>query len=111
MPLEEWIFVSSDGYVKRVDSGEFDVTRKAVDATKLAQDAALVAVTPFTGENIALESEKGYSICFKQEEIPHQGKTARGAIGMHLSQGDRIRLIDMASSIRASKRGGKGKKR
>ena len=111
MPLEEWIFVSSDGYVKRVDSGEFDVTRKAVDATKLAQDAALVAVTPFTGENIALESEKGYSICFKQEEIPHQGKTARGAIGMHLSQGDRIKLIDMASSIRASKRGGKGKKR
>ena len=111
MPLEEWIFVSSDGYVKRVDSGEFDVTRKAVDATKLAQDAALVAVTPFTGENIALESEKGYSICFKQEEIPHQGKTARGAIGMHLSQGDRIRLIDMASLIRASKRGGKGKKR
>ncbi len=111
MPLEEWIFVSSDGYVKRVDSGEFDVTRKAVDATKLAQDQALVAVTPFTGENIALESEKGYSICFKQEEIPHQGKTARGAIGMHLSQGDRIRLIDMDSSIRASKRGGKGKKR
>ena len=111
MPLEEWIFVSSDGYVKRVDSGEFDVTRKAVDATKLAQDQTLVAVTPFTGENIALESEKGYSICFKQEEIPHQGKTARGAIGMHLSQGDRIRLIDMASSIRASKRGGKGKKR
>jgi DNA gyrase subunit A len=111
MPLEEWIFVSSDGYVKRVDSGEFDVTRKAVDATKLAQDQALVAVTPFTGENIALESEKGYSICFKQEEIPHQGKTARGAIGMHLSQGDRIRLIDMASLIRASKRGGKGKKR
>ncbi|MBQ2509474.1 MAG: DNA topoisomerase 4 subunit A [Erysipelotrichaceae bacterium] len=111
MPLEEWIFVSSDGYVKRVDSGEFDVTRKAVDATKLAQDQTLVAVTPFTGENIALESEKGYSICFKQEEIPHQGKTARGAIGMHLSQGDRIRLIDMASLIRASKRGGKGKKR
>ena len=111
MPLEEWIFVSSDGYVKRVDSGEFDVTRKAVDATKLAQDQTLVAVTPFTGENIALESEKGYSICFKQEEIPHQGKTARGAIGMHLSQGDRIKLIDMASSIRASKRGGKGKKR
>ncbi len=111
MPLEEWIFVSSDGYVKRVDSGEFDVTRKAVDATRLAQDAALVAVTPFTGENIALESEKGYSICFKQEEIPHQGKTARGAIGMHLNTGDHVKQIDMASSIRASKRGGKGKKR
>ncbi|MBO4887111.1 MAG: DNA topoisomerase 4 subunit A [Firmicutes bacterium] len=111
MPLEEWIFVSSDGYVKRVDSGEFDVTRRAVDATKLADGAALVAVAPFTGENIALETEKGYSICFKQEEIPHQGKVARGAIGIHLGTGDRVRLIDMASSIRASKRGGKGKKR
>ncbi|MBQ7058915.1 MAG: DNA topoisomerase 4 subunit A [Firmicutes bacterium] len=111
VPLEEWIFVSSDGYVKRVDSGEFDVTRRAVDATKLSGDAQLIAVTPFTGENIALETEKGYSICFKQEEIPHQGKVARGAIGIHLGTGDRVRMIDMASPIRASKRGGKGKKR
>ena len=110
-PGEEWIFVSTDGYVKKVDAAEFDVTRKAVEASKLSGGAKLVAVVPAGGEDIALETVKGFSICFKQEEIPHQGKTARGAIGIRLGTGDEVSGIDLNSPIRASKRGGKGKKR
>ncbi len=108
---EQWIFVSSDGYVKQVDAGEFDVTRKAIEASKLASGARLTAVLVADGSNLALETAKGFSLCFKQEEVPHQGKTARGAIGIRLGTGDEVVSAETGSAIRASRRGGKGKKR
>ena len=113
LPLDakqELIFVSSDGFVKRVDFKEFDVTRKTVDATKLMDGARIVAIQPFTGESIALYTRKGYHIRFMQEEIPKQGKGARGAIGIRLEADDEVTEVNDGAKLRFTKRGGKGKK-
>ena len=58
-----------------------------------------------------LTSANQYAIRFQQSEIPVQGKTARGAIGMKLEEGDSIAEVSDSGLIRFSKRGGKGKKR
>ncbi len=108
---KEIIFVSSDALVKRVSLAEFDVSRKSVDSTKLLEGAKVVAMIPYTGKTLMLVSEKGYSIRFQQDEIPQQGKGARGAMGMKLEEGDRITEVKEDGLIRLSKRGGKGKKR
>lgn len=106
----ELIFVSSDGYIKRVGIHEFDVTRRTIDSTKLMDSAVVVAVLPYTGEGIALYTQKGYHIRFKQEEIPAQGKVARGARGIKLEGGDKVIKVDDGERLRFTKRGGKGKK-
>ena len=108
---KEVIFVSSDGLVKRVALSEFDVSRKSVDSTKLAEGAKVAAMLPYSGKTLMLISERGYSIRFQQDEIPQQGKGARGAIGMKLEESDRITEVKEDGLIRLSKRGGKGKKR
>ena len=108
---KEVIFVSSDGLVKRVALSEFDVSRKSVDSTKLAEGAKVAAMLPYSGKTLMLISERGYSIRFQQDEIPQQGKGARGAMGMKLEEGDRITEVKEDGLIRLSKRGGKGKKR
>ena len=97
--------------MKRVALSEFDVSRKSVDSTKLAEGAKVAAMLPYSGKTLMLISERGYSIRFQQDEIPQQGKGARGAIGMKLEESDRITEVKEDGLIRLSKRGGKGKKR
>ena len=106
----EWIFLSSDGYVKRVDAKEFDVTRKTIDSTRLSAGAKVVSVTEFSGDTLQVSSKKGYRLRFKQEDIPLQGKTARGAIAMKLEAGDELTESTTESRMHITRRGGKGKK-
>lgn len=122
-----YIFISSDGYIKQTDMVEFDVTRKTVDATKLKDDATVVAVIPaINGGMVVLETEDGFYIRFRQDEIPVQKKNAVGAIGMKLSQGDKVKhmysvggisdqieicgTVSEAARIKAMHRGAKGTK-
>ncbi len=114
LPLEvekELVFVSSDGYVKRVSMAEFDVTRRTIDSTKLSPGSKVVYIAPYQDRSLMLTSANQYAIRFQQSEIPVQGKTARGAIGMKLEEGDSIAEVSDSGLIRFSKRGGKGKKR
>ena len=103
------IFISSDGYVKIVDMTEFDVSRRTIDATKLSPGASLVSVKAYTGDAIALHTKKGFHIRFMQDEIPIQGKVARGARGIQLTD-DEVIKVDDGDRLRFTKRGGKGKK-
>ena len=106
----EWIFLSSDGYIKRVNAQEFDVTRRTIDSTRLSAGAKVVSVTEFSGDTLQVTSAKGYRLRFKQEDIPLQGKTARGAIAMKLDDGDAIIESTTESRMHITRRGGKGKK-
>ncbi len=111
-PEQELVFVSSDGYVKRVSMQEFDVTRRTIDSTKLSPGATVVYVAPYDSKRtLMLTSANRYGIRFQQEEIPVQGKVARGAIGLKLEEGDHIEEVSDNGLIHLSKRGGKGKKR
>ena len=105
---KELIFVSSDGYVKRVSDLEFDTSRKSIDSTKLSDGAAVVSILRFTGETVQLTSAAGYRIRFRQEDIPAQGKAARGATGLRLKGTDKVVEASAESRMRITKRGGSG---
>ena len=91
---------------------EFDVSRRTIDSTKLSPKATVVYVAPYDGKRtLMLTSANRFGIRFQQEEIPVQGKTARGAMGLKLEEGDHIEEVSDNGLIRPSKRGGKGKKR
>lgn len=122
------LFVSTDGLVKRVEASEFDVGKRTTAATKLADGESLIAVAEISEESqLILESENGYYLRFKTEEIPFKKKAALGVRGMRLASGDRVSgvyLFDSAygesvhigeadvpvSRFKPAKRDGKGTK-
>lgn len=107
---KELIFVSSDGYVKRVADTEFDVTRRTIDSTKLTDGATVSDIIRYTGDTVQLTSAAGYRLRFKQGDIPVQGKVARGVTGMKMDKKDKITEVTTESRMHITKRGGKGKK-
>lgn len=125
---QDLLFVSSDGYIKIVDINEFDLTNKKNVATKLIDDALLSRVIDIDSfeKNVVLGTNDHRYIRFKAEEIPHQKKNSRGAIGIKVGKkaicnyaevvdqrGDSINIKDeevAASRIRLTKRGTKGTK-
>ena len=85
------LFVTKKGFVKLVPGTEFDVSRKTVAGTKLAEEDVLV----FAGvvreqEKVVLVSDKGFVLKFPLEQVPEQKKAAVGARGMKLGTGDFI---------------------
>ena len=126
--LYRLLFVTKQGFVKLVDGGAFDVTRKSVLSTSLDEDDRVAAVLPVTGQNqLVLATEGGYVLRMELEEVPMQKKTARGVIGMRLGKNDAIerawiftkadapkvtfhdRELDL-SRLRTAARGGRGTK-
>ena len=86
--LCRFVFVSKDSYAKVVDGGEFDVTRKTIQATKLNDNDRLVNVSVLNDQrNIILVSDDGYFLKFIIEEIPEKKKAAVGVRTMKLSKG------------------------
>ena len=89
--LYRLIFVTKQSMMKVVSGGEFDVTRKMVAATKLADDDKLVSVQILTDlQSIVLKTRDGYFLRFSIDEIPEKGKTAIGVRGMKLSGTDYV---------------------
>jgi len=87
--LYRLVFATKQSMLKVVSGGEFDVTRKMVAATKLADDDKLVSVQVLTDlQSIVLKSRDGYFLRFNIDEIPEKGKTAIGVRGMKLSGTD-----------------------
>jgi len=84
-------FVTKQSMMKIVSGGEFDVTRKMVAATKLADDDKLVSVQVLTDlQSIVLKTRDGYFLKFNMDEIPEKGKTAIGVRGMKLTGSDYV---------------------
>ena len=122
---ETLLFVSRNGYGKRVEGSEFDTQNRLVQATKLVDDS-LVAVLPVKAEEqLVLESEDSFFLRFPVEELPVQKKTARGVCAMSLRKGDGVKNVYLLSEqtelqlsgknlslsrLKLAKRGGKGAK-
>lgn len=82
-------FVTSQGMLKVVDGGEFDVSKRLVAATKLNEEDVLVSVEVLKEQrNIVLQTEQGYFLRFALEEIPEKKKAAVGVRGIKLSGND-----------------------
>ena len=122
---ETLLFLSRNGYGKRVEGAEFDTQNRLVQATKLVDDS-LVAVLPVKAEEqLVLESEDSFFLRFPVEELPVQKKTARGVCAMSLRKGDGVKNVYLLSEqtelqlsgknlslsrLKLAKRGGKGAK-
>ena len=122
------IFITAQANMKIVSGGEFDVTRRTVAATKLADNDKLVSVQVFTDlQSVVLKSKEGFYLRFDINEIPDKGKTAIGVRGMKLGTNDLIESVYYLngyedqiikdddkeislSSVKITKRDGKGSK-
>ena len=108
------VFVTTEGKAKRASAALFDTSRKTSQAIKSS-----VVYVGYEGEYIVAETENGYSIKVKTDEIPVQGKGAGGVQLISLRRGDRVAKAISAgneaefngislSNMKAVKRGGKG---
>ncbi len=88
------IFVTKQSMMKVVDGGEFDVSKRLVAATKLAEDDEVISVSVIKEQrNIVLQSKDGFFLRFPIEEIPEKKKGAIGVRGMKLGAGDSIEAV------------------
>lgn len=88
------IFATKQAMLKIVDGGEFDVAKRTVAATKLAEDDEVVSVVTLKEQrNIVLQSVEGYFLRFPIEEIPEKKKGAIGVRGMKLGAKDSLEAV------------------
>lgn len=85
------VFVTSGGMIKTVDGVEFDVAKRSVAATKLADGDSLIAVQLLTAEEtMVMISKKGMFLRINLSEIPNKKKAAIGVRGIKLAEGDTL---------------------
>ena len=126
--LRQVVFVTAQSMMKLVDGGEFDVSKRTVAATKLADGDVVVSVVALLEQrSIILQTKEGYFLRFSVEEIPEKKKGAIGVRGMKLGAKDVVenvyytQVLDNASieyrgkeivlnDIKNAKRDGKGTK-
>ncbi|MGN0381169.1 MAG: DNA topoisomerase (ATP-hydrolyzing) subunit A [Suilimivivens sp.] len=126
--LYRMIFVTRQAMMKVVDGGEFDVAKRTVAATKLAENDEVVSVTVMKEQKqVVLQSADGYFLKFSIDEIPDKKKNAIGVRGMKLGTKDYVENVYYLQSgteqvinykekpvdlhkMKAAKRDGKGTK-
>lgn len=126
--LRQVVFVTAQSMMKLVDGGEFDVSKRTVAATKLADEDKVVSVMSILEQrNIVLQTKEGYFLRFPIEEIPEKKKGAIGVRGMKLGAKDAVEHVYLTqngidtvitykekkvslNNLKAAKRDGKGTK-
>lgn len=84
-------FTTAHGMVKVVDGKEFDVTRRTVAATKLAEGDWVICVKLVKQEQeVVLQTQEGVFLRFSLSEVPEKKKGAVGVRGICLGGKDRV---------------------
>ena len=92
--LYRLVFATKQSMLKVVDGGEFDVSKRTVAATKLAEGDEVVSVVILREQrNIILQTAEGYFLRFALEEIPEKKKGAIGVRGMKLGAKDFVEHV------------------
>ena len=88
------LFATKTGMLKLVTGSEFDVTKRTVAATKLAEGDSLIAICTADNFNqLVLQTKNGYFIRFPMINIPEMKKTAIGVRGINLSASDSVEAV------------------
>lgn len=90
------LFASSDGMLKQVDGGEFDVSKRTTAATKLNEGATVMLIQPVSGtegETIIMGTEKGMYLRFAAGDVPEKKKGAVGVRGMKIDPRDKLEAV------------------
>lgn len=92
---EKLLFVTANAMTKVVDGAEFDVIKKTVAATKLADDDEVIEIWPVSEEKrqIMLQTTEGFFIRFAIDEIPEKKKNAIGVRAMKLEGSDKVEAV------------------
>ena len=78
-------------YLKVVDGKEFDVSRKLIAATKLADNDQVICVKVLNpGSSVVMQSKKDMFLRIDGDTVPEKKKTAVGVRGMKLAKGDEL---------------------
>ena len=97
--LRQVVFVTAQSMVKLVSGGEFDVSKRTVAATKLAEGDQVLSVMPLEEQSqVILQTKEGFFLKFAIEEIPEQKKAALGARGMKLGPRDCVENVYYTSN-------------
>jgi len=93
------VMVTKNGIIKKTPLGDFEnVRRSGLIAISLRKGDFLKSVRKTTGnDDIILVTKKGQSICFKEKDIRHMGRTASGIRGIRLKKGDEVISMDVTS--------------
>ena len=92
--LYRLLFVTKQSMMKIVDGGEFDVAKRTVASTKLADGDQVLSVAILKDQkNIVLQSTDGFFLRFPVDEIPEKKKGAVGVRGMKLSEGAMLEAV------------------
>ena len=88
---EKLLFVTKTGMVKVVAGSEFDVAKKTIASTKLAEGDEVIGVYKLQkSEFVVLQSKAGYFLKLALSDIPEMKKTAVGNHGIKLDAKDEI---------------------
>ncbi len=69
------LFITEQGMIKQVAAEEFDVTRRTVAATKLADNDKVVCVNKIEqAQEIILRTQEGVFLRFPISEVPEKKK-------------------------------------
>ena len=84
-------FVTANGMVKLVEGKEFDVAKRTISSTKLADGDSIVLVqNAELMEHLVLQTKEGCFLKFLKAEIPCKKKTALGVRGIKISETDSV---------------------
>ncbi len=92
--LCQLVFATAQSMMKVVDGGEFDVAKRTVAATKLAEGDTVIGVAAIHHQNnVVLQSHQGCFLRFALSEIPEKKKAALGVRCMKLAEGDFVENV------------------
>ncbi len=104
IPFEELfesqlVFVTRNGYVKRVSGIEFESSRNQINTSKLEDDDSIVYIKALSTEDVLADNKKvvfltnkNYTLSYPVSQINEYKKTSRGVTGIKLEKGDYLRL-------------------
>ncbi len=93
------LFVTKQGMLKYVNGDEFDVAKRMVAATKLADGDELVAAEILYDQSwLAMFTHNGMLLKMDAEEVPLKKKAAVGVRGIRLSKGDYVEMAVVGSA-------------
>lgn len=109
-------FVTKQGMVKRSEKSLYLGTTRNLNGIKaigLSDGDIVLFIQETNGDTISIMTQNKYCLSFKLDEIRVTGKTAKGMIGIKLTEGDCVTDVAINNLPKGSviqKRAGKGKK-
>lgn len=110
--VEEVIFITSGGLIKRVKKEEFETNRTRLIATKINKDDELIEVYPLKegDKEVVMVTKGDRKIRFNIDEVSVQKRNAKGVKGINLNAGDKVIEAKVTGETEEDKRrrGAKG---